>query len=65
MLIDGGFIMIVKIKGQIYALSTYWSSDRQPDGSKNYENDGHSLYKLTSSEAELVCDEEVLNERPD
>jgi ankyrin repeat protein len=60
---EGGFIIIVKIKEQIYALVTYWEWHRQPDGSRNGKKVANRLYKLTKQEAERVCDEEDLKKR--
>lgn len=53
---EGGFIMIVKIKEQMYALVTYWEWGRQPDGSRKGKKVGYRLYELTKHGAELVCD---------
>jgi hypothetical protein len=53
---ESGFIMVVRIKKQIYALVTYWEWDRRPDGSKVGKKVANRLYKLTKSEAEIVCD---------
>jgi hypothetical protein len=53
---EGGFIMIVKIKEQIYALVTYFEWHSQPDGARNGKEVGNRLYKLTKQEAALICD---------
>jgi hypothetical protein len=60
---EGGFIKIVKIKKQIYAVVTYWEWHRQPDGSREGKQVGNRLYKLTKQEPELVCDKENLKKR--
>jgi len=53
---ESGFIIVVRIKKQIYALVTYWVWDRRPDGSKVGEKVANRLYKLTKREAKIVCD---------
>ena len=60
---ESGFIMLVKLKGQIYAIVTYWKWDRQSDASRKGEKVGNRLYKLTNDKAKLVCDIEDLKRR--
>jgi hypothetical protein len=60
---ESGFIMIVKIKEQIYALVTYWEWNIQPDGSRKGKKVGNRLHELTKHEAKLICDTEDLERR--
>jgi hypothetical protein len=60
---EGGFIMIRKIKEQIYALVTYWEWHIQPDRSRYGKIVGNRLYKLTRHEAERICDTEDFERR--
>ena len=53
---ESGFIMLVKLNRDIYALVTYWEWDRRPDDSKAGKKIGNRLYKLTKHEAKSVCD---------
>jgi hypothetical protein len=57
----GGFVMVVQIRGRVYALVTRWKWTKQQDDSIKGKQSRRSLYILKRNGIELVC-QDILRE---